>query len=94
MIIFKHPKKERWGISYDNLEVVIREFIDKFNFNPAFFIVGVSSLDIMAAVRIGEAIKTSNVWDFNINFIYDRTLEDGSWYMLSIKNNEAYQIVL
>ena len=82
---------EESPISYDNLELAVKEFITKFNFKPAFFIIGVSLHDIVKAVRIGEVINSSNL--INMCFVHDRALDDEKWYILSLNNNEAYQLV-
>jgi len=94
MIIAKYGATGIQWLSYDNLEVGIQEFIKKFNFKPTFFVVGVSSQGIINAIRIGEAVNSSGLGGFDLRFVYDRSLEDGRFYLLSINNDEAYQYVM
>lgn len=92
MIISKSQGENR--LSYDGLEVAMAEFITKFNFKPNFFIVGVSVPNVVTAIRLGESINSSSLSGLQFNFIYDSNLENTSWYLLSVKNNEAYQLVM
>lgn len=94
MITYDVSKEERIYLTWDSLEVAMSEFVKKFNFKPTYFIVGVSLVDITSAMCMEERIKSSKLGSMLIHFICDSDLKIDNWYVLSIKNDETYRIMM
>ena len=82
------------SLTHDYLELAMSEFRKKFNFEPSYFLIGVPSQYLIRAFRMGESYDSSDVAGFDIRFFHDRTLKNTEWYVLSINNGEAYQLVM